>query len=310
MRFCSVWLPDEQRGLLCAVGAEGDLRAVAAGDRRFADVGELVTRGGGLAGLAAAAEGMLSAEPLGRFGEIEHGEPDPGRLHLLAPVRPPEVWAAGVTYEVSREARIHESTEADVYQRIYDAERPEIFFKATGPRVLGPGAALGLRGDSNWHVPEPELGLVLGSDGSVLGYTLGNDLSSRDIEGENPLYLPQAKIFAGACSLGPVVLSAEEIDDPYALTLAMRIERAGEAVFEDKIATSSLHVRLETLVEYLRRDNWLPPVSVLLTGTGIVPPDEFTLEIGDVVEISCQPIGSLRNRLASAGDLPAPTAWA
>ena len=309
MRFCSVWVPDEQRALLCAVGAGGELRAVGAGDQRFADVGELVAAGGGLAGLTAAAEGMLADEPLGRFDEIEHDEPDGERLHLLPPVRPPEVWAAGVTYEVSREARIHESTEADVYQRIYDAERPEIFFKATGPRVLGPGGVLGLRSDSNWHVPEPELGLVLGPDGTVLGYTLGNDLSSRDIEGENPLYLPQAKIFAGACSLGPVVLSTEEIEDPYALTISMRIERAGEAVFEGDIDTSSLHVRLDTLVDYLRRDNWLPPVSVLLTGTGIVPPDEFTLEIGDVVEIACEPVGSLRNRLASAGELPVPAGW-
>ena len=310
MRFCSVWDPDERRALLCAVGAGGELRAVGAGERRFAEIGELVAAGGGVTGLATAAEGMLADEPLGSFGELEHDEPDAARPHLLAPVRPPEVWAAGVTYEISREARIHESTEADVYQRIYDAERPEIFFKATGARVLGPGGVLGLRGDSSWHVPEPELGLVLGSDGAVLGYTLGNDLSSRDIEGENPLYLPQAKIFAGACSLGPVVLSADEIEDPYALTISMRIERSGVVAFEGDIETSALHVGLDKLVDYLRRDNWLPPVSVLLTGTGIVPPDEFTLEIGDVVEISCEPIGSLRNRLASAGELPAPAGWA
>ena len=205
---------------------------------------------------------------------------------------------------------MHESTEADVYQRVYEAERPELFLKATGPRVLGPGATLGLRGDSDWHVPEPELGLVLGADGTVLGYTLGNDLSSRDIEGENPLYLPQAKIFAGSCALGPVVVSADEIDDPYALTIALRITRGPDVVFEGEIETSSLHVRLETLIEYLRRDNWLPPASVLLTGTGVVPPDEFTLAIGDAVEISCEQIGSLRNRVASAGDLPPPLSWA
>ena len=213
-------------------------------------------------------------------------------------------------YELSRDARIHESTEADVYQRVYEAERPELFLKATAPRVLGPNALLGIRGDSRWHVPEPELGLVLGADGAILGYTLGNDLSSRDIEGENPLYLPQAKIFAGSCALGPLVVSADEVGDPYALTIEMSIERGGAAVFEGQIETSSLHVTLDTLVEHLRRDNWLAPGTVLLTGTGLVPPDEFTLEHDDVVAITCEPVGSLRNRIAAAGDLAPPPGWA
>jgi 2-dehydro-3-deoxy-D-arabinonate dehydratase len=224
-------------------------------------------------------------------------------------VAPVEVWAAGVTYERSREARMHESAERDVYQRVYDAERPELFLKATGPRVVGPGAPVGLRSDSNWQVPEPEIGIVLGASGEIVGYTLGNDMSSRDIEGDNPLYLPQAKIFAASCALGPIVVAARDIADPYDLDVTLQIERDGTTVFEDATTTARLHKQFDVLSAYLRRDNWIAPGTVLLTGTGIVPPDDFTLEVGDVVEIGCSAIGVLRNPCARAGELSPPDGW-
>jgi 2-dehydro-3-deoxy-D-arabinonate dehydratase len=177
--------------------------------------------------------------------------------------------------------------------------------------MVGPNAPVGLRADSAWQVPEPELALVLGEAGAVLGYTLGNDMSSRDIEGENPLYLPQAKIFAGSCALGPLVVSADDVADPYDLEIRLRVERGGETVFEGATSTARLHTRLQTLTAYLARDNWLAPATVLLTGTGVVPPDGFTLGRSDLVEVSCPAVGVLpepvcarwRARLARRLDL-------
>lgn len=204
---------------------------------------------------------------------------------------------------------MHESIERDVYQRVYEAERPELFFKATGARVRGPGASVGLRADSQWQIPEPEIALVLDEGGQVVGYTLGNDMSSRDIEGQNPLYLAQAKIFAGSCALGPVVVSADAVGNPYDLEIKMRIMRADEAVFNGSTSTARLHERFDVLAAYLKRDNWIAPGTVLLTGTGIVPPDDFALQPGDVIEISCDPIGVLRNHCEPAGRLAPPPSW-
>jgi 2-dehydro-3-deoxy-D-arabinonate dehydratase len=222
---------------------------------------------------------------------------------LLPPAECPEVWAAGVTYERSRQARDRETSARDAggtpYDRVYEAERPELFFKATAYRVRPSGATVGLRRDSRWQVPEPELALVLDEDGTVLGFTLGNDMSSRDIEGENPLYLPQAKIFRNACAVGPAVVPA-----PWAPAegwpLTCRVLRAGRPVWSGETHTRLMRRSFATLVAYLLRHNWLPPGSVLLTGTGIVPPDEFTLEPGDVVEIASPRIGTLRNTCAWA----------
>ena len=312
MRFCSLWRPEEDAAVLCVLDDSDRARAVGRPGARLADVAALVahTEVDSGAVLEAAVEGLgVESDAIGAFAELVGVEPAPDRAHLLAPVRPAEVWASGVTYERSREARMFESTEADIYDRVYDAERPELFLKATAPRVLGPSALIGVRGDSEWHVPEPELGLVVGPGGGVVGYTLGNDVSSRDIEGANPLYLPQAKIFAGSLSLGPTVVGADQVEDPYALRIAMRILRGGEEVFAEDIGLESLHVRLETLVDYLRRENWVAPGTVLLTGTGIVPPDEFTLSVGDVVEIECEPIGTLANRCAPASTLAPPAEW-
>jgi 2-dehydro-3-deoxy-D-arabinonate dehydratase len=210
------------------------------------------------------------------------------------PLTPREVWAAGVTYEISEQAREDESTLPEMYQRVYEAERPEIFFKATPSRTVGPGEAIGVRGDSDWNVPEPELGIVLYRE-EVIGFTIGNDVSSRDIEGENPLYLPQAKVYDRCCALGPCVASAETVGDPHDLTLSMRIQRDGESLYDEETTTANLARSVDELVSYYTRHNTVPQVSVLLTGTSLVPDDEFTLEPGDLVAIDIENVGTLRN---------------
>jgi 2-dehydro-3-deoxy-D-arabinonate dehydratase len=205
---------------------------------------------------------------------------------LLAPVEPGhEVWAAGVTYQISREARMFESDEADIYAKVYDAVRPELFFKATGWRVAGHGQQIRVRGDSHWNVPEPELVLVVNSGMEIVGYTAGNDVSSRDIEGENSLYLPQAKIYDGCCSLGPGI----ELGGPDTmrdLPIEMSVSRRGETVFEGGISTSEMKRPLEELAEYLGMELSFPGGAFLMTGTSLVPPDDFNLQPGDRVEIS------------------------
>lgn len=210
------------------------------------------------------------------------------------PVVASEVWAAGVTYEISSEARKEESSQADVYSDVYESERPELFFKATPSRTVGPGDEIGIRGDSAWNVPEPELGVVL-YRGEVVGYTVGNDVSSRDIEGENPLYLPQAKVYDRCCALGPCVASAETVGDPHDLPISMTIRRDGDSVFDEETSTEKMVRTCEELVSYLTRHNTLPEIAVLLTGTTLVPPEEFTLQAGDDVSIEIDGIGSLEN---------------
>src|ERR687889_1520446 len=205
---------------------------------------------------------------------------------LLPPVEPGhEVWASGVTYVRSREARELESTDADAYERIYDAERPELFFKALGWRVVGHGDRVRIREDSHWNVPEPELVLVVNSGMEIVGYTAGNDVSSRDIEGENTLYLPQANVYDGACSLGPGIL----ISDPHSmrdLRITMSIRRGDAIVFEDETVTSQMKRSTEELAAYLGKELAFPGGVFLMTGTGIVPEEDFTLETGDLVGIS------------------------
>ena len=209
-----------------------------------------------------------------------------------------EVWAAGVTYRRSREARIAESqASADVYARVYDAERPELFFKSASWRVVGPGEPIAIRSDSRIDVPEPELALILNASGETVGYSICNDVSSRDIEGENPLYLPQAKTYLGSCALGPVVRPAWEIEDPYALGIAMSITRDGKPVWSGQTNTSLLHRRYDDLVNHLLRDNLFPDGVALSTGTCLVPGLDTTLQAGDLVEIVIDGIGTLANRV-------------
>ncbi|GGE29371.1 fumarylacetoacetate (FAA) hydrolase [Marinithermofilum abyssi] len=219
---------------------------------------------------------------------------------LLVPVEAPEVWAAGVTYEKSREARNYEAAEGETgiqtfYDKVYDAKRPELFFKSTAARTVGPDEPVWLRRDSNWQIPEPELGLVLSQRGKIVGYTIGNDMSCRDIEGENPLYLPQAKIWRNSCSIGPAVRLAETVEDPYALQITCRIYRDGMEVMKGTATTGQLKRKFCELVEYLVKDNILFDGTVLLTGTSIVPPNDFTLADGDRIDIEIDGIGVLSN---------------
>jgi len=227
---------------------------------------------------------------------LNHGPEQVSReeAHLNVPVRAAEVWAAGVTYQISEEAREAESQTPDVYLDVYNADRPEIFFKSTPSRTVGPNDAIGVRGDSDWNVPEPELAVVL-YDGSIVGYTIGNDVSSRSIEGENPLYLPQAKVYDRCCSIGPSVVSPSTIEDPHDLTLGMSISRDGETLYDEQTSTSEMVHTCEELVSYYTRHNAVPEMSVLLTGTSLVPEEGFTLRAGDRVDISIEGIGTLSN---------------
>ena len=245
--------------------------------------------------------GALLALPLSRIREIceaPGGETVSGeRAGLLAPVDGrTEVWAAGVTYERSLAARMAESeNSADIYDRVYDAERPELFFKSAAWRVRGPGVPVSVRADSSVDVPEPELAVVLNYAGDVVGYTVCNDMSSRSIEGENPLYLPQAKIYLGGCAVGPWIRPAWEVPDPYALAIEMKISRDGSAVWEGSASTSSLYRRIEELAGYLFREDDFPEGAVLSTGTSLVPDLPFTLQPGDEIRITIPGIGELVN---------------
>ena len=219
---------------------------------------------------------------------------------LLAPIGHQEVWAAGVTYLRSRTARMEESQVAaggDFYARVYDADRPELFFKTTPHRVVGPDGQVAIRRDARWSVPEPELALLLSPGGKIQGYTIGNDMSSRDIEGENPLYLPQAKVYNRCCALGPGILVAEE-PLPRTTAISMAIIRSSETVFSGSTTLESMKRSFETLISYLFFDNTFPAGCFLLTGTGIVPPDSFTLQLKDEIRISIENIGELITTVA------------
>ena len=217
-------------------------------------------------------------------------------LTLLPPIDQQEIWAAGVTYKRSEEARKKESVgAAQFYDLVYRAPRPELFFKATPHRVVGPGARVRIRKDAKWSVPEPELALVLNPKLQLVGYTIGNDMSARDIEGENPLYLPQAKVYDHCCALGPVITLADAIPKPEQIQIKLTIERRGDRVFEGQTTIAQMARSFADLIAWLGRDNSFPHGVILLTGTGVVPPDEFTLHAGDVVNIDATGIGRLMN---------------
>jgi 2-dehydro-3-deoxy-D-arabinonate dehydratase len=223
----------------------------------------------------------------------------PTTEELLAPIDAQEVWAAGVTYFRSRDARMEESADAgggDFYSRVYDAPRPELFFKAVANRVRGSGATIRVRADSKWSVPEPELTLVINRGGKIVGYTIGNDVSSRDIEGENPLYLPQAKMYEGSCAIGPCIYFTDEpLDRETKITI--EIARDGVVAFEGSTTLAMIKRDLAELVSFLYRELKFPAGCLLMTGTGIIPPAEFSLRSGDVVSIRIDPIGTLVNRV-------------
>lgn len=216
---------------------------------------------------------------------------------VLAPIGSQEVWASGVTYFRSREARMEESEKAgggSFYDRVYDAERPELFFKSTAPRVVGHKGTVRIRRDSTWDVPEPELTLFASESGTLVGYTIGNDMSSRSIEGENPLYLPQAKSYTGSAALGPCLYVPEQPLSPDTV-IDLSIVRNGEEVFNGEITLSQMKRKADELLRFLYRELAFPTGCYLMTGTGIIPPSDFTLQVGDVVHITIEPIGTLTN---------------
>ena len=219
---------------------------------------------------------------------------------LLPPVDKQEVWAAGVTYFRSRTARIEESraaTGGGFYDLVYNADRPELFFKAASWRVVGPGQAVRIRRDARWNVPEPELALLISPRGRITGYMAGNDMSSRDIEGENPLYLPQAKVYDGSCALGPGILVSPDPLPP-STRIHLEIKRNGAGCFTGSTTLAEIKRDFKTLVEYLYRETSFPDGCILLTGTGVVPPDDFTLQAGDETSITIDGIGTLTNTVS------------
>ena len=278
---------------ICRFTADGgDVRIGLAGDA--ADVLDLTPAGIGtlttLLELArpAAVLSSIDVRSLPRFALTE--------VRFHAPVERHEVWAAGVTYLRSKAARMEESDfSATAYDRVYDAERPEIFFKSLAEKVVAAGDPVGIRRDARWNVPEPELALVLNSRGAVAGLTLGNDMSSRDIEGENLLYLPQAKIYDKSCALGPWILLGASEEDAREWTIRITISRAGHPAFYGETSIGNIRRSFQSLAEFLFRCQRFEHGAVLLTGTGIVPPESFTLQEHDAIEIEIPDIGMLRN---------------
>ena len=247
---------------------------------------QIVEAGGTLASLLEA-----TSAPSGKSHPLKNAR-------LLAPIERQEVWAAGVTYLRSKKARMEESNfSATAYDRVYEADRPELFFKSMPEKVAGPGEEIGIRKDGKWNVPEPELALVLNSKGRIVGYTIGNDMSSRDIEGENLLYLPQAKVYKRSCALGPVIVTGVSEEEARTWTIRLEICRKGEQVFEGNTSVANIRRKFQELADYLFRSQEFPNGTILLTGTGIVPPDAFTLAEGDEVRIEISGIGVLENRV-------------
>jgi 2-dehydro-3-deoxy-D-arabinonate dehydratase len=216
------------------------------------------------------------------------------REHLIRPVDPDEVWGGGVTYAISQESREGEGGLEEAYIGAYEGDRPEVYFKATPTRTVGPNDNIGIRGDSDWDVPEPEFTMIL-HDGEIAGYTVGNDVCSRDIERDNLLYLPQSKIYDKSCAIGPCVVTEETIGDPHDVEMTLTIERDGDVAFTESTSTSEMVRTCDELADYFRRYNYVPESTALLTGTSIIPPDDFTLQEGDLVSIEIENVGTLQN---------------
>ncbi|MFT5031344.1 MAG: 2-dehydro-3-deoxy-D-arabinonate dehydratase [Candidatus Binatia bacterium] len=257
----------------------------------------------GFAGISTLTEILEASDPAARVEELLQDDDLPTHsladITLLAPIEGQEVWAAGVTYLRSKTARMGESDfSANAYDRVYAADRPEIFLKSLPEKVVGPGDEVGIREDAKWNVPEPELALVINSRKKVVGYTIGNDMSSRDIEGENLLYLPQAKVYDKSCAMGPCIVIGPSEAEVRAWTIGVKISRDGAAVFEGETTIDQIKRSFDELAGYLCRSQSFPMGAALLTGTGVVPGDDFTLAVGDVVTIDISGIGTLENTVA------------
>lgn len=284
MRYYQLAAGDD--GRLC-VETGGDVYDLTSANRGIRGFGDLVSA-------SSIADVPIDDVTDRLLGELDPLDPGVVEDTDRPPVAADEIWAAGVTYSISEQAREEESSMPDMYLNVYDNDRPEVFFKATPNRVVGPNDAVGIRSDSEWDVPEPELAVVL-HQGEIVGYTIGNDMSSRSIEGENPLYLPQAKVYDRCCSIGPCIRSADAIDDPHDLEMSMEISRDGRTLYEEATSTAEMVRTVPELVECYARHNAIPEMSVLLTGTSLVPDDGFTLQEGDVVDIEIDDIGTLTN---------------
>ncbi len=296
MRICQFWRPSGGAAIgLVIDGRVFDLTALD--PMNFGSLTDLICSDDpacAIQGIAAELEGCPSLA----FSALDI-PPEPGRPHLLAPLTRQEVWGAGVTYLRSRDARMVESSDGgSFYDKVYDAPRPELFFKSTPSRVSGPNEPIRIRSDSRWTVPEPELALIINRKGILAGYTIGNDVSSRDIEGENPLYLPQAKIYLQSCALGPSMVLQEWAPDIRKSSIGLTIRREGQVCFEAVTGLDKMKRDFDELISYLFRDQSFRHGVMLLTGTGIVPPDDFALLPGDLVEITVPEIGTLRNTVA------------
>jgi len=303
MRLCQFWVPGRGRRVGVVDGDEVvDVNSQRAG---ITSVLEAITR----TGTGARLERLLA--PLARrsrarlaFAALDR-PPSPRRAHLLAPIDAPEVWGAGITYRRSMQYYEAHTGEAGrtrgIYDYVYEAERPELFFKASAARTAGPRAPVGIRRDSSLTAVEAELAFVLGARGRIVGYTIGNDLSAWDIERENPLYLPQSKIFAGCFAMGPVIVTPSEIPDPHLLDLECTIHRGGAVLFQGRVNTKEMKRRVNELADWLGRSNPLPAGTVVSTGTGILVPDDRALAPGDVVEITLERVGRLVNPVRRLG---------
>lgn len=279
--------------------ADGSVRVASVEDQsvRLLDLSRSAT-------IHCLADILNEADPpaLARFLIDDTSEPLPaGAVRFLAPIDSQEVWAAGVTYKRSQIARMEESESgASHYDKVYTAPRPEIFYKGNARRTSGPGEPVRVRADSRWTVPEPEFTLVVSPKGKLVGYTIGNDMSARDIEGENPLYLPQAKVYNQCCALGPCILLADQPLDRDSTKVILTIHRAGREAFKGETHIGMIVRGWDELIGWLTRENDIPDGAFLLTGTGVVPPDDFTLEEGDSVSIEITGIGTLTNPVVKA----------
>jgi len=303
MKLCQFFVPD--KGKRVGVVIEDRVLDITAPRAGITSVTDLIAAAGTAARLESRTRALAQqARTMLRWPSLDRA-PSPRRPHLLAPLDPPEVWGAGITYHRSREYYEAHTGEGGrtkgIYDFVYESERPELFFKATAARMAGPNAPIGVRADSKLTAVEPELALVIGRGGAIVAYTIGNDLSAWDIERANPLFLPQSKVFDGCFACGPVLVTAGEIGDPHTLELRCAIQRGGRTLYEGRVNTKEMKRQCADLVAWLCRSNTCPPGTVLSTGTGILVPDEHALVDGDVVEITLERVGTLRNPVRRLG---------
>jgi 2-dehydro-3-deoxy-D-arabinonate dehydratase len=297
VKLCQFFVPGKGKRVGIVSGATVlDVTAPRAG---VGSVTELITACGTAARLESRTRALArAARTRVPWASLDRA-PSPRQPHLLAPLDPTEVWGAGITYRRSREYYEAHTGEGGrtkgIYDFVYESERPELFFKASAARTAGPNAPIHVRADSTLTAVEPELAVVIGRAGAIVGYTIGNDLSAWDIERANPLFLPQSKVFDGCFACGPVIVTAAEVADPHALDLTCTIHRGGRTLYRGQVNTKEMKRRCNELVDWLTRGNTCPPGTVLSTGTGILVPDEHALRDGDVVEITLDGIGTLRN---------------